>query len=521
METNNVVIFGPAHSGKSTLAGYWNYLNMDEGERKKKILWFERNIPGYKPEQKFTYFFDTHQDELIRNKSDDQSTTKHTKVKYINVDGIEIGVIDTPGDENASRERIKGIFFGDIGIFVIEASDLPKIGEKLLKDDKTDYLRTYFAPLNIWLKFKEKENLVIVLSKMDVEDISFSEKKFHEAVEKLNWFVAQKFSEVIPLSIKSKEEISHNFETKSEKLLWYKGPTLSEKINSLVHRPHIDTEVDYPLFLYIDYQFNYTKGPGKILRGKVLQGTIKKNSKVTISSVKYSKKGMLINPTANIKNIKLAGTDEDINVATSGDIITIDISDIRINDSRIEKKYLDITRTTSIFGYSSSYLSGNILQFEMNSKDLARMQLAKQLNILWFGRKLSCNIVNKEIFEKKGTVTVLISNNLPASLPIDAKGNLFIDRFLLDDKTEDYYEAILKNIGFLKDVSLKFKYLSESDIKLLGTYFENYYISSESKTVEFSNVDLLTFIRKIKQVFYHKSFDCLDYEINIKLYNPI
>lgn len=522
MGTKNVVIFGPAHSGKSTLAGYWYYLGMDEISRKKMISWFEKNIDKYDPEQKFAYFYDTHKDERFRkkdNEKDKRSTSKYTKVKKIKVDDIEIGVIDTPGDRNAIRERFKGIFFGEVGLFVIDINKLPEIGSQLLTSDNANELRDITTPLNVWLKFKKKENLIVVLSKMDKSNTNFSKEAFDKAVEKLKWFTGEEFPAIIPLSIIVDKEIDHNFVTKSDKLLWYENSTLFNKIQQLVHETKELTPLDKPLFMYIDDQYKDVKGTGNIWRGKVLQGKLEVNSKVIVSPIKYSKNGMFITPSANIKSIKRATDDENIDTARTGDIVTIDVNDVRLDNSRIDKKDLESIRTTCIFGYGSQYLSGNILNFEVDPQFMSEVSINEVIHILWFGRFLPCEIVNKELHDNKGIITVLISNDLIASLPVNENGQPLYYKFLLDNHSEppNYAEATLINIGFLKDVSLHVRNLTDRNIKTVKLNFKQFSPIIEDNTIKFSSLQLIPIIHRVKKHFDEKSIDSGECKINIEL----
>ncbi len=487
---------------------------MDVVERKHKILEFRRDLDAkYDSKQKFAYFFDTHKDERIRT-DDNRGGTKYTKIKKIDINSYETGIIDTPGAEHIKRERLKGIFFGDVGIFVIEASDLPKRGEVFLNSMNNSKLATIFAPLNIWLKFKDKKRLIIVLSKMDI--VGFSEESFRDAVDNLKWFINEKSVEVVPLSIIVDDENDHNFINRSEKFSWYEGPTLHDFIVSSINKPTKITALDKPLFMYIDHQYNDVKGTGKIWRGKVLQGTIQKNTEVLMSSMSYIKKDELIDPLVNVKNLRLGKTEKDIDVASVGDIVTIDINNIRMQGTRIEKKHLNSVRTTCIFDPNTPLLSGNILQFEVKYDDLSKFPLASIIHILWFGRLILCNVISKKLFNNFGLVTIVLLTNLNISLPVDNNGNFYIDRFLLEN-ANDYIEGTLKNLGFLNNLSLHIRNINESKIEMLDYYFKQYPYTLEDNVVTFLGKDLTSLIKNIKNHIDIEDFECGEYEINIDL----
>ena len=176
---NNIVIFGPIHSGKTTLAGYiYSYYMPDaeferkEDEIKKELE--EKNIL-YKLSNRFTYFISLDEDELVKNKKDNGiGTTKRIHMKHIphkeEESLIDITYIETPGVNTKKiwEQQYEGIFVGEIGIFVIDINELIKLSN--IDENSQKYktkIQDLFASLFLWCSSKDKNKAVIAISKTE------------------------------------------------------------------------------------------------------------------------------------------------------------------------------------------------------------------------------------------------------------------------------------------------------------------------------------------------------------------
>ncbi|WP_028315946.1 GTP-binding protein [Desulfatibacillum aliphaticivorans] len=155
--SNNLVIFGPAHAGKSTLAGYLR-VRLDSSFN------FNKHVDSIKDEKWFTddkalsSIVDTAKKEReLRDTSSKLGTSR-----FIHSYGIEnqnnsnkiysnLTIIDTPGAQHKYKERIKGMYFGEIGVFVIEA--------KKVLNTTIDNIHEYYSPLMLWKKLEGKHRL--------------------------------------------------------------------------------------------------------------------------------------------------------------------------------------------------------------------------------------------------------------------------------------------------------------------------------------------------------------------------
>ena len=122
----NIAIFGPTHSGKSTLMGYilsqsWDAMRKkSEFNRTKKELGMD-----YHPDRKYAYIVDTALDERRnmpqdkqekRNKHKKGGGSKHIHFCKASINDIDCAFFETPGSDQYWIEKDEGVFLGDIGI---------------------------------------------------------------------------------------------------------------------------------------------------------------------------------------------------------------------------------------------------------------------------------------------------------------------------------------------------------------------------------------------------------------------
>lgn len=173
---NSIVIFGMAHSGKTTCAGYiYSELKRStEGfdfetyvNRMKKNL-----LAEYDSSRDYGYLLDKG-NELPRTRYETEGTSKQLHLKNVSYSDLNFTIIDTPGAQHSEKQRQKGMFYGDVGIFFIEI-------HKIL-DEKFFFNREVYAPfmstLILWSKYKR--TTIIALTKMDLHQ--FDEKDFIKA----------------------------------------------------------------------------------------------------------------------------------------------------------------------------------------------------------------------------------------------------------------------------------------------------------------------------------------------------
>jgi translation elongation factor EF-1alpha len=513
----SIVIFGSAHSGKSTLAGY-----IVSSINKEKDFDFNRYIRKIKEElgdsyveaNKYAYVVDKSLDERIKEKYgyvDSLGTSRHVHFERINLGDIPITIIDTPGAEHKSREKLKGLAFGDFGIFMIELSKLVKYS--LSDIDGQETLKNFLAPLFIWKKFKKEGGFITIFSKMDKS--YFSEEEYITGVKILENFFGISCDEmnVIPIAIDVEKEIEFNILTKSEKLNWYTGPTLIKKIQEMIKEsPSVNG--DKPLFMYIDRQFDII-GLGRIIRGKILIGKIEKGKIIKISPVETPDK-RYITVSGRIRNMRFEGGKENIELAETGSIVSIDLIDIRDdNGRRISKDDFCITRTSCAVDVDEPIFIGNTFWISIPILDVEKINALETVQLIWFGRIFSSKALLKEITDGEAIVTIQ-SFGLPCILSVDKDNKFIFDHFIIINDNKEYIQASIKKIGFPDKLIWKIgnKILKEKG-DLLKKYFGKYNFTEGDDEIIFRVDNLIELVGKIKD--FHETYGLIDFQKSIMI----
>lgn len=497
----SLVVFGPGHVGKSTLIGYMK-VKLDPEFDFDRFDQELQQYKWYKADRRFAYILDTYRDERDRKIKSKKGigNTRYMHTDRIKINNNEILVIDTPGAEHRSRERIKGIYFGDIGLCMISANKLKDID--LFSSNGWNILQKFFTPLILWSEFhSESDKLIIVISKTD--KIAFSEDTYWEFVNLINLFLSSdKFEKksknikILPISIDVKRAKDENVFSKSNDLKWYKGPSLYTIIEEIYKIP-ILSEIKEPLFIHVEGEYN--KPIGKIIRGKVLKGEVKKGDIIKLSPI-YKNEYLIA--TAEVRNIKLY-RGGDVERAGKGDLITILLSNIKINGIKGNFSDFEITKTSNAVAPGFSLLKGRVLQMKVKKEDADKIHLLDSVSIIWFGKLINAALISKE-FNVTDVILDLEFYNTEATLPIDINGGLIHKKFIIK-LLNDLIYANLERIGNATSLNIRL----EIDNKLMprmDEYFKEYkYEKLDNNMIKFhkkdSLLDLMYRIRKFNNKY--------------------
>lgn len=498
-----IAIFGPAKVGKSTLAGY-TYANRTPGFNLKNEFLRVRKKLGedYEEKSKYAQLVDTLPDEVLRPHG--RGTT--LIMKTIVMQDHEMTIIDTPGAEHRYRERAKGMYYGDIGVFMVELKHLTK--RDLLDKRDRSVLENFFAPLCLWYGFKdEKRNEIVVISKMDTGS-GFSEEEFNKAAKIIKNLCRDETIEIIPISIIVDEDRDHNVLRKSEKLRWYSGPTLWDRLCELKEELPTD-EISEPLFSIIDKKFN-PPGTGGVIEVKILQGTLIKGSEVKITPVKLGKE-IHISGLTNIKSIE--ENKEAIEIAETGSIVGLKMDSITTTGKRHSKKDFFTVESSCIVDPHTPMSMGNVLQFKISSGKTEKFPLSGSVMILWFGKFVSSRVVR---FNDEIVTLELDSKGAPmVSLPLDNNNKFIFDEFILQTQElliprknkdeEDVYKykftsVTLEKLGVPRTLTLSLKNINTKK-EYIENYFKDFkYDMDTDKIIFYSDGSLINLVRAIKQI---------------------
>ncbi|MFA4856091.1 MAG: translation elongation factor EF-1 subunit alpha [archaeon] len=251
----NMVFIGHVDHGKSTLVGRLLYDSGALPEQEYRKLEAEAKALG-KGTFVFAFVMDNLKEERERGVTIDVSYKKFEGKKN------NFTIIDAPGHKDFIKNMITGTSQADAAVLVVAAK------EGVMSQTKEHAFLAQVMGL---------KQLIIAINKMD--EVKYEEARFKEAkdsVAKLLKSVGYKDEQVkfVPLSA----WVGDNVVKKSDKMPWYKGPTLMEALDEIV-APKPPT--DKPLRLPIQDVYNI-KGVGLVPVGRVETGIMRPGDKIII-----------------------------------------------------------------------------------------------------------------------------------------------------------------------------------------------------------------------------------------------
>ncbi len=290
----NLIFIGHVDHGKSTTVGRLLYDTGSLSEQEYRKLKEEADSRG-KGSFAFAYAMDRLKEERERGVTIDVAYKKFQGKKN------DFTIIDAPGHKDFIKNMITGTSQADAAVLVCAAKEgiQPQTKEHA------------FLAQVMGLK-----QLIVAFNKMD--EVQFDEKKFNEVKEemtKLLQSVGYKIENVkfIPISA----FLGDNVAKKSEKMAWFKGPTLVDACDELV-APALPT--DKPLRMPL--QDVYTiKGVGTVPVGRIETGIMRPNDKIIV---------MPGGKTGEVKSIEMHH--ESLPEAKPGDNVGINVRGLNKED---------------------------------------------------------------------------------------------------------------------------------------------------------------------------------------------
>jgi len=517
--TSNTVFFGPAHVGKSTLAGYLvakYHPDIDIGRENEKV---KREIGDiYDPSLKYAYLVDRHLDERMRWPKSNKGKLGNTR--YMSIDRVvinkrEVALIDIPGAEHQKRERIKGMYFGEVGVFMIEIKKL--LSGRLLSANNRDVIEDFLSPLFAWLSLgKRKVNLIIIASKMD--EVNCSEKEYQLATSVIKDVCykkkALKSLHIIPISIDVKTGREHNVFSKSRKMPWYKGDVFVDALDSVYQNMPKASSLENSIGVVYK---RTDKENGIMLDVKNLQGILSEGDVIKVGPVLFQNRKFAC-ITAKIKNIHLKGGDRVAEV-DSGSIVSLNVGSLYMDSRHCQRNDFDFLKTTCITEPSAKMHMGNIIRFQVSPENLDSFGILETITVVWFGRLIPVKVIHTSEDEGSGYVTVEIIN-LYVALPINKKGHYLYRNFLLNKNSTVFIHCEVVDIGQPNSIEL----LNEEmgvNIGVLMQSFKNFNCISTETGLTISTTDsFIEIVQKVKR--FHKShlpennniFNCIAVNLN-------
>ncbi|MEK6967368.1 MAG: translation elongation factor EF-1 subunit alpha [Nanoarchaeota archaeon] len=251
----NLVFIGHVDHGKSTTVGRLLYDSgtVDEQTmRKLKEKAKELGKAGFE----FAFVMDNLKEEQERGVTIDLSHKKFETPKYY------FTIIDAPGHRDFIKNMITGASQADAAVLVVSAN-------------KGDGVQAQTREHIFLAKTLGVKQLIVGVNKMDMSN--YEEARYKEVVEEVGKLL--KTVGFDPSKITFVAQASYpgdNIVKKSDKMPWYKGPTLLESID-LLNPP--EKPIDLPLRLPVQDVYNIT-GIGVVPVGRIETGIMKLNDKI-------------------------------------------------------------------------------------------------------------------------------------------------------------------------------------------------------------------------------------------------
>ena len=294
----NVVFVGHVDAGKSTIVGQLMFQSGAVSEQEMKKLRAEAEKYG-KAGFEFAYVMDRIKEERERGVTIDLMYKKIMTQKW------QITVIDAPGHRDFVKNMITGASQADAAFLVIAAP-------AGVQPQTTEHL---------WLlRTMGVKNLCVAINKMDA--VGYKEETYNKVKEDVGKLLkgvgidAEKTNYLACSGLKGE-----NIFNKSDKMPWYKGPTIIEQFD-LFPKPELPTNL--PMRMPCQDVYEIT-GIGTVPVGKIETGIMKVGQKVKVLPGRTGK-GI----EGEVKTIEMHH--EQLKEAVAGDNVGINIRGVGKKD---------------------------------------------------------------------------------------------------------------------------------------------------------------------------------------------
>ena len=259
----NLIVIGHVDHGKSTMTGH---LMFDAGFVDKKTIddyAKESEKTGVGDSFKFAWVLDSLKEERERGVTIDLSFQKFETPK------IFYTIIDAPGHRDFIKNMITGTSQADCAILVISG----KKGEFEVAIGPGGQAREH-AYLARTLGVGQ---LMVAITKMDDATVNYTQERYDECKKEISELLKVVGYDPTKINfIPASGWTGDNLFKRSEKMSWYKGPTVYEALDNFVPPPK---PTDKPLRLPVQDVYSIT-GVGTVPVGRVETGVLKDGDKI-------------------------------------------------------------------------------------------------------------------------------------------------------------------------------------------------------------------------------------------------
>lgn len=294
----NLVFIGHVDHGKSTLVGR---LLLDTQSIEQHI------IDKYKKEAeekgKATFEFAWVMDKLKEER--ERGLTIDVAHKRFDTDKYYFTIIDAPGHRDFVKNMITGTSQADAAVLVVSVPDGPQAQTK----EHVFLARTLGV-----------EQLIVAMNKMDATKPEYDEKRYNDVKDQVSSLLKSVGFKVDDIPFIPVSAFKGDNATKaSDKLGWYKGPTILESLD-MIEQPAKPTEL--PLRLPIQDVYTIT-GIGTVPVGRIETGILLPDMKISMQPA---------DKTGEVKSIEMHH--ETIPKAEPGDNVGFNVRGLARTDVR-------------------------------------------------------------------------------------------------------------------------------------------------------------------------------------------
>ncbi|UCD27069.1 MAG: translation elongation factor EF-1 subunit alpha [Candidatus Bathyarchaeota archaeon] len=264
----NLVVIGHVDHGKSTTVGHLFYLTGTVDERTAKVYEEEAKQLG-KETFKFAWVLDKLKEERERGLTIDVAYLKFETPRYFYT------VIDAPGHRDFIKNMITGSSQSDAAILFVSA----KRGEFEAGIGAGGQTREH-AFLAYTLGVSQ---MAVAINKMDDASVDWKQERYDEIKNEISRMLKMVGYNVdkIPF-VPTSGWTGDNLAKRSDKMPWYKGPSIFEALDSFEVPPK---PIDKPLRLPVQDVYTIT-GVGTVPVGRVETGVLKEGDTLVFMPTK-------------------------------------------------------------------------------------------------------------------------------------------------------------------------------------------------------------------------------------------
>ena len=434
---NNLIVFGPVQSGKSTLMGYIasSYLSdrlfADEAyEIDKRIR--KLGISDVKKELILPGFLSLDKDELVDMSNLDPNgigTTKRVHRKRIHFESNksifskDLTFIDTPGIRDHRGDQYGCMFEGNIGLYVVSAIDVQRYlslrsdNKKKLSIEK----RKMFAALQFWGDYKGADKLIIALTKTDMlsEDPE-GMKTIYDAFSEITKRITGVDVPIIPTSVQLSVEDGifkreeRNIIHADKNLLWYHGPTLISVLMEKINDQNTTQRREFRLAA-VRHIRKIPNSSSVALRIQCVCGDIDTSKKLILGPVRDRRKEFVF-LQGTVKSLKIedGALSDRIPEGMIGGVAFKTLSRYGSKNARVDLQDYKLTATTALL--TGKMKTGNILTVRIKEDEiggqsiqaLSQLKPKAQVRFYWLGKAVIGDLI--EFFRNEGYLYLSLAN---------------------------------------------------------------------------------------------------------------